>query len=47
MAGLSHDLRSPLSRIRLAAEMLPESADNLDGVASITRNVDHADRLTG
>ena len=47
MAGVSHDLRSPLSRIRLAAEMLPESADNLDGVASITRNVDHADRLTG
>jgi len=46
LAGVSHDLRSPLSRIRLAAEMLPESADNADGVASITRNVDHADRLT-
>ncbi|OYU26362.1 MAG: hypothetical protein CFE41_16525 [Burkholderiales bacterium PBB2] len=46
LAGVSHDLRSPLSRIRLAAEMLPESADNLDGVATITRNVDHADRLT-
>jgi len=45
LAGVSHDLRSPLSRIRLAAEMLPESADNLDGVASITRNVDHADQL--
>ena len=47
LAGVSHDLRSPLSRIRLAAEMLPESADNQDGVASITRNVDHADRLIG
>lgn len=47
LAGVSHDLRSPLSRIRLAAEMLPESGDNLDGVASITRNVDHADRLIG
>lgn len=46
LAGVSHDLRSPLSRIRLAAEMLPESPDNADGVASITRNVDHADRLT-
>ena len=45
LAGVSHDLRSPLARIRLAAEMLPESADNHDGVASITRNVDHADRL--
>lgn len=47
LAGVSHDLRSPLSRIRLAAEMLPESADNQDGVAAITRNVDHADRLIG
>ncbi|MFY8042882.1 MAG: sensor histidine kinase, partial [Rhodoferax sp.] len=46
LAGVSHDLRSPLSRIRLAAEMLPETADNAAGVASITRNVDHADRLT-
>lgn len=46
MAGVSHDLRSPLSRIRLAAEMLPESPDNAEGVASITRNVDVADRLT-
>ncbi len=47
LAGVSHDLRSPLSRIRLAAEMLPEAADNEDGVAAITRNVDHADRLIG
>lgn len=47
LAGVSHDLRSPLSRIRLAAEMLPESADNQDGVGAITRNVDHADRLIG
>jgi two-component system osmolarity sensor histidine kinase EnvZ len=46
LAGVSHDLRSPLSRIRLAAEMLPETPDNAGGVASITRNVDHADRLT-
>lgn len=45
LAGVSHDLRSPLSRIRLAAEMLPESAGSAAGVASITRNVDHADRL--
>jgi two-component system osmolarity sensor histidine kinase EnvZ len=46
LAGVSHDLRSPLSRIRLAAEMLPESTDNAAGVAAITRNVDQADRLT-
>ncbi len=46
LAGVSHDLRSPLSRIRLAAEMLPESEATAAGVATITRNVDHADRLT-
>ena len=47
LAGVSHDLRSPLGRIRLAAEMLPEVAANHDGVAAITRNVDHADLLIG
>ena len=45
LAGVSHDLRSPLARIRMAAELLPEA----DGVAarraSIVRNVDVADRL--
>jgi two-component system osmolarity sensor histidine kinase EnvZ len=45
LAGVSHDLRSPLARIRLAAEMLPETADNVDGVNAVTRNVDVADRL--
>ena len=47
LAGVSHDLRSPLARIRLAAEMLPETPDNAEGVAAVTRNVDHADRLIG
>jgi two-component system osmolarity sensor histidine kinase EnvZ len=47
LAGVSHDLRSPLGRIRLAAEMLPEVPENLDGVGTITRNVEHADRLVG
>jgi two-component system osmolarity sensor histidine kinase EnvZ len=45
LAGVSHDLRSPLARIRMAAELLPEG----DGIAarreSIVRNVDVADRL--
>ena len=45
LAGVSHDLRSPLARIRLAAEMLPETPDNADGVATVTRNVDVADKL--
>lgn len=34
MAGVSHDLRTPLTRIRLAAEMMPQSEDYLaQGIA--------------
>ncbi len=47
LAGVSHDLRSPLGRIRMAAELLPE----LESVASereaIVRNTILADRLVG
>ena len=45
LAGVSHDLRSPLARIRMAAELLPESADIATRRATIVRNVDVADRL--
>jgi two-component system osmolarity sensor histidine kinase EnvZ len=45
LGGISHDLRSPLARIRLAAEMLPESEDNRQGVQTIVREVEQADRL--
>jgi len=45
LAGVSHDLRSPLGRIRLAAEMLPVTPETQADRAIITRNVDHADRL--
>jgi two-component system osmolarity sensor histidine kinase EnvZ len=47
LAGVSHDLRSPLGRIRLAAELLPVTAATQADVATITRNIDHADRLIG
>jgi two-component system, OmpR family, osmolarity sensor histidine kinase EnvZ len=47
LAGVSHDLRSPLGRIRMAAELLPEG----EGVAArreaIVRNAQLADRLVG
>ena len=47
LAGVSHDLRSPLGRIRMAAELLPDG----DGIANrreaIVRNALHADRLVG
>lgn len=47
LAGVSHDLRTPLGRIRMAAELLPDG----DGVALrreiIVRNSLLADRLIG
>lgn len=43
LAGVSHDLRSPLARIRMAAELLP--SDQQSRREAITRNVDVADRL--
>jgi two-component system, OmpR family, osmolarity sensor histidine kinase EnvZ len=47
LAGVSHDLRSPLGRIRMAAELLPDG----EGVAPrreiIVRNAALADRLVG
>jgi two-component system osmolarity sensor histidine kinase EnvZ len=47
LAGVSHDLRSPLGRIRMAAELLPDG----DGIAprrdAIVRNALQADRLVG
>ena len=45
LAGVSHDLRSPLGRIRLAAEMLPTTPETQPDLGIITRNVDHAGRL--
>ena len=45
LAGVSHDLRSPLARIRMAAELLPETPDVAARRDTIVRNVDVADRL--
>ncbi|AKJ31807.1 sensor histidine kinase [Caldimonas brevitalea] len=45
LAGVSHDLRSPLSRIRLAAELLPEDEAHARRRDTIIANVAAADRL--
>jgi two-component system osmolarity sensor histidine kinase EnvZ len=45
LAGVSHDLRSPLGRIRMAAELLPGGTDVDTRKAAIVRNVAEADRL--
>ncbi|MDT7837504.1 sensor histidine kinase [Aquabacterium sp. OR-4] len=45
LAGVSHDLRSPLARVRMAAELLPEAPGVAERRAAIVRNVEVADRL--
>jgi two-component system, OmpR family, osmolarity sensor histidine kinase EnvZ len=47
LAGVSHDLRSPLGRIRLAAALLPDLPENSARKAVIIRNVQDADQLIG
>jgi two-component system osmolarity sensor histidine kinase EnvZ len=44
---VSHDLRSPLARIRLATELLPRRPDPKPHLEAITRNIDQADQLIG
>ena len=45
LAGISHDLRSPLTRIRLAAALLPDGPGVAERRSSIERNVAAMDRL--
>jgi two-component system, OmpR family, osmolarity sensor histidine kinase EnvZ len=45
LAGVSHDLRSPLARIRMAAGLLPEEAASAPWRDAIVRNTQVADRL--
>jgi two-component system, OmpR family, osmolarity sensor histidine kinase EnvZ len=45
LAGISHDVRSPLARIRMAAELLPDDAQTSALADRIARNVAIADNL--
>ncbi len=47
LAGVSHDLRSPLARIRMAAGLLPDDPASAPWREAIERNTDVADRLIG
>jgi two-component system, OmpR family, osmolarity sensor histidine kinase EnvZ len=47
LAGVSHDLRSPLGRIRMAAELLPDAPGVAPRREAIVRNAALADRLVG
>jgi two-component system, OmpR family, osmolarity sensor histidine kinase EnvZ len=47
LAGVSHDLRSPLARIRMAAGLLRDDAADARWREAIVRNTEVADRLVG
>ena len=46
LAGLSHDLRTPLSRMRLALEMLQRRPDPV-WIARLDKDIEEMDRLVG
>lgn len=46
LAGISHDLRTPLARMRLAVEMLPENA-NPKIIARLQNDLEEMNRLIG
>ena len=48
LAGISHDLRTPLTRLRLALEMLPRDApDQVDLLERMERDLDEMNGLIG
>lgn len=46
LAGISHDLRTPLSRMRIVVEMLPEEVEPKQ-VARLRRDIEEMNRLIG
>ena len=47
LAGVSHDLRTPLTRLRLALAMLPQTEELRADVAEMSADVDEMDRMIG
>jgi len=47
LAGVSHDLRTPLTRLRLALAMLPRTDELRQDVAEMTADVEEMERMIG
>ncbi len=47
LAGISHDLRTPLTQIQLALTMLPDDGGSPELMAGIQRDMDHINQLIG
>ncbi len=47
LAGVSHDLRTPLTRLRLALAMLPVGASHPEDVADMTADLEEMERMIG
>ena len=47
LAGVSHDLRTPLTRLRLALAMLPQDPEYAADIAEMTADVEEMERMIG